>query len=177
MRHVYVMGPRDGLYKIGFSACPAQRAAAIGGTATPVPIVLSVPCEWATKLERYLHQAFHHRRVHGEWFRLTEKDLATLQRLRFAHDVGGGIPQAIQRLHKSNEKVGVQIAGRIWKQLNTIWNLKRDMGERFDSFQFLDGIIRGPIAELLEATQRERDERWARMRERTKQSRPAEAAA
>lgn len=175
-RYVYVMGPRDGLYKIGYSAAVSQRAAAIGGATNPIPIVLAVPCEWATKLERYLHQAFHHRRVHGEWFDLSEGNLKLLRRLSCARTILD-VPKEIRSLHKTNERVLVEIEGMLWKRLNTIWNLKRQMRQDFDSFEFIDGLIRGPIDDLLAATRKEHDAYMARVQANRKKSRPVVSAA
>jgi hypothetical protein len=96
---VYVIGTLEGCHKIGRSNCPSRRSAEIG---LLLPVPLSVVHKIATRdeawLESYLHHAFGHRRVRGEWFRLTAEDLTLLNSLSAA-SVVNDIPESVRLMH------------------------------------------------------------------------------
>jgi len=73
---VYVL-ECNGLYKIGFSCQPRQRVAAIQ-TSNPFPVVLVGTVEGGRAVEYSWHTHFHSKRVTGEWFALTEADVALI---------------------------------------------------------------------------------------------------
>lgn len=81
--YVYLIGPRDGLYKIGTSFRPNDRANQLGCTGLVVHVIES---DIALKLERVLHLAFHHKRVKFEWFDLAEKDIRIIESLTMIGD-------------------------------------------------------------------------------------------
>lgn len=56
-------------------------------------------------LEKYLHQAFSHRRVKLEWFRLTEEDVKLIRSITAADGVDD-LPSAIAAQHTINEANG-----------------------------------------------------------------------
>ena len=80
--YVYLIRSQDGYYKIGKSADPTTRIRAMG---------VILPFEIETlhliysrdyhRTERYLQDKFAQARVRGEWFRLTEADVAWIQSL------------------------------------------------------------------------------------------------
>jgi len=43
-------------------------------------LVLSIKAEWYKELEEYLHQLYAERRKNGEWFDLTDQDLADIEK-------------------------------------------------------------------------------------------------
>lgn len=74
-RYVYLMQAGDA-YKIGYATRPETRRADIQvGCPLPVEILYQVRTAEYVRLERKLHHRFAHRRITGEWFRLTALDL------------------------------------------------------------------------------------------------------
>lgn len=82
-------------YKIGKSIDPEQRrlvlmeGATLGPT-TPqsIDIVHQIETNDMNHLERFMHKYYKHRHVRGEWYALTEGDLALLRtqyKLTFLH--------------------------------------------------------------------------------------------
>ena len=73
--HVYLV-ECGGLYKIGKSKQPATR---LGRFATmwiqPTSIVAVGRCEDMASTESQLHKTYAHKRVHGEWFALSDSDV------------------------------------------------------------------------------------------------------
>lgn len=65
------------LYKIGYTWGTAlQRMAQLQvSSAGKIRLVCEYPTPCPDRIERELHRAFHHCRVHGEWFRLAKGDL------------------------------------------------------------------------------------------------------
>jgi hypothetical protein len=77
---VYVISIPDGHYKIGVSNNAKERIATIQ---TSLPYTVSVHLVFDTdncyEVERKLHQCFASKHVRGEWFRLTDTDLAYIR--------------------------------------------------------------------------------------------------
>lgn len=71
---VYVM-ECSGFYKIGWSGRPTIRHSHIQ-TANPVTVTLVGVIEGSRMDEATWHEAFKDKRMHGEWFSLTEEDVA-----------------------------------------------------------------------------------------------------
>jgi hypothetical protein len=71
---VYVM-ECGGYYKIGWSATPRIRHSHIQ-TANPMPVRLVGVIEGSQLVEEEWHQVFRDKRVRGEWFALTEEEVA-----------------------------------------------------------------------------------------------------
>lgn len=77
----------DGCAKIGISTNLAGRIAAMRSSC-PYPIELVCLAEFDTRelaaeLEDQLHGQYWHRRIHGEWFRLTDGEFDCVQRELF----------------------------------------------------------------------------------------------
>lgn len=72
---VYVM-ESAGIYKIGWAKrSPEKRRRDLQiGSAIPVNLVGAI--EGSLAIEHEWHQAFKDKRLHGEWFALTEEDVA-----------------------------------------------------------------------------------------------------
>lgn len=84
-RYVYVIGPREGPFKLGIATNVASRRsiANVGNW-----VYLFIHYEYAAeseaqaqKIERELHFHFRDRHIRGEWFRLTPDDLGEIQTL------------------------------------------------------------------------------------------------
>jgi hypothetical protein len=69
-----------GFYKIGRTGNLERRLKNILPTAFPVPPVLEFSLEVpdGPKAERFLHDHYHHKRVHGEWFQLAPDDITEI---------------------------------------------------------------------------------------------------
>lgn len=77
MRSVYLLRSADGRYKIGFSQNPEDRATAIGKQiGMDVQLVHVITTDRARFLEHDLHCRYASRRIQGEWFALTEAEVA-----------------------------------------------------------------------------------------------------
>lgn len=102
--HVYLMGILDGCHKIGKTNNPERRVCELGAM---LPIALQVVHLIATEamdwLESYLHVAFAHCRVRGEWFRLSDAELDQLRRITEASSVKD-LPAELVSLHAQNFK-------------------------------------------------------------------------
>ena len=82
-RYVYfaqTVEPTDGRVKIGCSYKPASRLVALAsGSAYPIRIAAVAPGDFST--ERALHEFFAADRLHGEWFRCSERLLQVIDLL------------------------------------------------------------------------------------------------
>lgn len=76
---LYLIKADNGLTKIGKAACPHSRFGEIKN-ASPIPILLihTALVDNADALERELHDLFTHKRSHGEWFKLSDQDIAEI---------------------------------------------------------------------------------------------------
>lgn len=81
---VYVM-ESGGYYKIGWSLQPPTRRAHIQ-SANPLPVTLIGVIEGSRTIEAEWHEAFADKRVRGEWFALTEEDVAHVLHESFGTD-------------------------------------------------------------------------------------------
>lgn len=83
---VYVIRPKSGgLSKIGWSQTPKARlqALAIG---SPVPLELVGVIEGPQSDEMQWHLTFRDKHSHGEWFDLTDEDIASILHDSFGID-------------------------------------------------------------------------------------------
>lgn len=104
---VYLIGVVDGCHKIGRSKDPDGRL-----LAWPIlPVELTVRHRIATGrpqwLERYLHVAYKHRHVRGEWFRLDDEEIALIKSIPAA-DSEGDLPPAVIALYRSQRLTVMQ---------------------------------------------------------------------
>lgn len=69
MDRIYVIGTREGPYKVGYSSSPAQRLSSIQ-TAYPHPLSIVASAETASPraAEKALHLSLKPYRLAGEWF-------------------------------------------------------------------------------------------------------------
>ena len=73
---------QDRLYKIGFSVNPLRRLEEIAkAEGAIVELVLTIPTADMRALESRLHGEHKHCRERGEWFRLSDAEVANLRRL------------------------------------------------------------------------------------------------
>ncbi len=77
--YCYVIAGPGGLYKIGRSVNPLARMSQIAPRDAGLELVTYVGTGNTVWLERYLHEAFSHRRVKGEWFFLSVADVRLLK--------------------------------------------------------------------------------------------------
>lgn len=90
-RLIYLVKCGD-FHKIGFtSGRTAEARINSMRTGNPYPITLVKTWDGPPALEGVLHAAFAHCRISGEWFALTEEDLAAVDRLA-THWVTVGVP-------------------------------------------------------------------------------------
>lgn len=71
-----VQGEGTDWYKIGITKSPRQRIKLLG-TKTPFPIrtIACYDVDSPQDAETWWHEAFSHKRAHGEWFELDEHDI------------------------------------------------------------------------------------------------------
>lgn len=78
--YVYLLRAHDGLYKIGHTANPDNRLRTFE---VRLPFFVEyehlIPCENRLKAEATLHSRYAAQRVHGEWFRLTDTQVAEIK--------------------------------------------------------------------------------------------------
>lgn len=82
---VYLLGPLDGKIKIGATSRPLKhRLKELEPTLLPyeMKVVHTIACSKPFRLEKMLHKKYHAVRGRGEWFALTEADLAYIKSLR-----------------------------------------------------------------------------------------------
>jgi len=87
MKQVYLMKCAD-FYKIGISTNPKARAKDLQ-TSNPlkVELIATKYTRKASKYESQLHSTYSGKRVRGEWFRLSSKDLSDLKKSGFDFDL------------------------------------------------------------------------------------------
>lgn len=69
-------------YKIGFSNKPRKRLKQLRtGSPYPVFLIHSIKTEFYQMVEKQLHHKFREKRGEGEWFRLTDEDVAYIRSL------------------------------------------------------------------------------------------------
>lgn len=75
---VYAIRAETGLIKLGRTRGPVHKRLSDLQRMSPVRLELLGFCwtDAAADVERYFHYLFIDRRIHGEWFRLTTRDLA-----------------------------------------------------------------------------------------------------
>lgn len=79
--YVYVFVAQNGYSKIGLSRSPHGRLRAITMSASPIVKVMFIKTTNMNVTESSLHIALQSKRSHGEWFRLTDDDMETLEKL------------------------------------------------------------------------------------------------
>lgn len=100
MGFVYVIAGPNGLYKIGQTHSPEQRIKHLARKDAGLSLSFAFAVNCRTTWENYLHQAFAHRRVRGEWFRLQEEDIDILASI--TELAGDSLPLSLTDLHSMN---------------------------------------------------------------------------
>lgn len=84
--YVYILAAENGMFKIGKSRKPKIR---IGTIQTASPVRISVYRVFKSSeyshMEQHLHELFADFRKLGEWFALTEEELATIDAIQGDH--------------------------------------------------------------------------------------------
>lgn len=75
---VYVFKADGGFYKIGQSINPEGRLAKFSSLPFSIILIAKIGTDTMTLTERAYHRKYRHCRVAGEWFRLSEDELAEL---------------------------------------------------------------------------------------------------
>lgn len=70
-----------GYHKIGHSTMPVERRLLAMCLPEIPEAVCIIPCSDWRMMERWLHKQYSHRRVRGEWFRLTSEDIEAIRAL------------------------------------------------------------------------------------------------
>ena len=82
---IYVIGPENGPYKIGFSSDPVSR---LSNLQVSSPVVLKLHYSESTTLakakiiEKLIHRQLSHQRLRGEWFSIPLSDV--ISEVKFA---------------------------------------------------------------------------------------------
>lgn len=92
----------DGLVKIGYSANPARRIAALQ-TGSPGQLTVLRIMDGGQSFEAALHQHFSRLRVRGEWFSYAPEMLRDLEFLRPALDREADIPEPMPPAYRTSE--------------------------------------------------------------------------
>lgn len=107
----YLISGPDGLYKIGHSVSPEKRLQQIAPKRFGLALLAAVPTASPRELEGWLHDAFAHRRVSGEWFMLSEEEVSLIRSIPTA-DTLADLPAAVLALRQVNEASGFTWGGR-----------------------------------------------------------------
>lgn len=89
--YVYIL-ESGGFYKIGFSYDPLARARRLStGSPLPIRIVHTLRTAFHESIEAKLHRRFRAKRIHGEWFDLSDSDVDYIKSL----DRNGDTPEQV----------------------------------------------------------------------------------
>lgn len=78
---VYLIRFHEGRYKIGRSADPEGRLGQLDPLGLGMELLHTIESSSASWLERYLHARFESKQIAGEWFTLSEDDVAWIRSL------------------------------------------------------------------------------------------------
>lgn len=77
------------LYKIGYTRRPIEKRIKEikTGNGSDIYLVDSFKSEWGTKIEANLHRLFMSKKVNGEWFDLSDKEVELFhEKCKLSHD-------------------------------------------------------------------------------------------
>jgi DNA-binding XRE family transcriptional regulator len=80
--YVYLFEADNHLFKLGRSFDPSARVARFNTLPVGVHLVHKIESSDAKWLERVLHRRFSPKRIRGEWFALTDEDVAEIVAIR-----------------------------------------------------------------------------------------------
>jgi hypothetical protein len=113
--HVYVVQMQDGpIYKIGRTTDVPRRMSDFG-ILLPFPyrLVFARQTDRARWAEGILHSEYDHVRTNGEWFALTEPDLARVNRLLLYWQASDLFNHLVQRLAEHADSANTAYLGRL----------------------------------------------------------------
>lgn len=109
--HVYVARREpDGLHKVGYSDNPDVRVKSLGPAAWRVRLGHVIASTDPFAVEQAIHAAFYDSRVEGEWFRLSDGDLADLVAMTECHSVAH-LPPRLRALSEAHAGLPVLAPG------------------------------------------------------------------
>lgn len=77
---IYLVRAENGLTKIGIAISPRRRLVSLrADSPLPLELIHMAAVGDAERIEAELHTEFAAQRSHGEWFRLTEEDVASIR--------------------------------------------------------------------------------------------------
>lgn len=86
--YLYAIENNDGCYKLGRTKNLIRRLRTLQtGNQQKLRLVYSMYVHDAVKAEASLHALFTGSNIHGEWYKLTEKELSLLQRIFSGSDL------------------------------------------------------------------------------------------
>lgn len=104
--YVYLIRhPETGAHKIGYSADPKSRIGQLAPASAGLSLVATIPTNEPLWLEGVMHQAFAHRRASGEWFLLSDDEIALFMSVPHAN-CEADIPPTITALWEFNRGRG-----------------------------------------------------------------------
>jgi hypothetical protein len=73
----------DNTIKIGYTRGKVEKRAKqlLTGSSADLSIIKTIPTDFGYKTETYLHRIFSHKKVRGEWFNLTQEDIAKMEEI------------------------------------------------------------------------------------------------
>jgi hypothetical protein len=117
MGFVYLIGPSNGTYKIGKTIDLASRVKQLT-LPHGADVLHTIQCENFDWLEKYLHKAFHHCRVKGEWFSLTPLEVEIVKNITMA-EAATDLPFVVQAMYGTNGKaLMAEVMSRKGKERN-----------------------------------------------------------
>jgi hypothetical protein len=106
MSYVYLIRADNGLYKIGLTSNIERRFNTLRAQSPiPLELILYVNGENARELERELHDKFSDKRHHGEWFELSDENLAYIRTQDVVYKMTRG-EEGIKRFEDSMGRIG-----------------------------------------------------------------------
>lgn len=104
--YVYLIEGPGGLFKIGRSVNPLTRLAQIAPRDAGLKLLTYIPTSDTVWLERFMHEAFSHRRVKGEWFYLSVADVRLISSVAVECNTIDDLPSAVVAQRVLNEANG-----------------------------------------------------------------------
>lgn len=147
--HVYLI-ESAGLVKIGRAGNPQRRLRQLAAiNASPVELLHQIATDNASWLESYLHALYAALRVRGEWFKLSEDDLARLKGVErmdrpeaFSPLSCNGVSQAPPRKKTRRTARERQLLANLREVRRIANNAVKELAEGRACFAFLAGTVR-----------------------------------
>ena len=145
----FIQHGREPLFKVGFSANPLRRLAALQ-TASPVPLTLkqTIETEFAKELEGFLHRDLaDRRRPEGEWFSLKddEFDQALTRANTWLADYEEVRRETDRLKSLKSDSLEIQPSAEITNLHRELLSLKSQIGRLTAQKQYLEDCLRVAI--------------------------------